>query len=305
MLEYNDFDAVRIALASPEQIRSWSYGEVTKPETINYRTLKPERDGLFCEKIFGPTKDFECSCGKYKRIRYKGIICDKCGVEVARAKVRRERMGHIELACPVSHIWFARGIPSRLGLLLELSSRSLESVLYFSHYIITQVNEEARHAAVARLKAETLRQITEAQTTLEGKEKELETAAGSVEEINQLRRKFDEHKADLEGRLAEDIDQLEDLRMGGLLAEKRYNDLKPIYESIFEAGMGAEAILQIVKNTNFDEVRNSLLKEITSATGQRRNKVRKRLQLLEAFRRSSNKPEWMVLTVLPVSPPAT
>jgi DNA-directed RNA polymerase subunit beta' len=303
MLEYNDFDAVRIALASPEQIRSWSYGEVTKPETINYRTLKPERDGLFCEKIFGPTKDFECSCGKYKRIRYKGIICDKCGVEVARAKVRRERMGHIELACPVSHIWFARGIPSRLGLLLELSSRSLESVLYFSHYIITQVNEEARHAAVARLKAETLRQITEAQTTLEGKEKELETAAGSVEEINQLRRKFDEHKADLEGRLAEDIDQLEDLRMGGLLAEKRYNDLKPIYESIFEAGMGAEAILQIVKNTNFDEVRNSLLKEITSATGQRRNKVRKRLQLLEAFRRSSNKPEWMVLTVLPVLPP--
>ena len=130
MLEINDFDAVRISLASPEQIRSWSYGEVTKPETINYRTLKPERDGLFCERIFGPTKDFECYCGKYKKIRYKGVICDKCGVEVARAKVRRERMGHIELACPVSHIWFAKGIPSRLGLLLDLSPRGLERVLY-------------------------------------------------------------------------------------------------------------------------------------------------------------------------------
>ena len=150
MFEVNDFDAVRISLASPEQIRSWSYGEVTKPETINYRTLKPERDGLFCERIFGPTKDFECFCGKYKRIRYKGIICDKCGVEVARAKVRRERMGHIELACPVSHIWFAKGIPSRLGLLLDLSPRSLERVLYFSHYIITSVNEEARQAIIKK-----------------------------------------------------------------------------------------------------------------------------------------------------------
>ena len=150
MLEVNDFDAVRISLASPEQIRSWSYGEVTKPETINYRTLKPERDGLFCERIFGPTKDFECFCGKYKKIRYKGIICDKCGVEVARAKVRRERMGHIELACAVSHIWFAKGVPSRLGLLLDLSPRSLDRVLYFSHYIITFINEEIRQAYIKK-----------------------------------------------------------------------------------------------------------------------------------------------------------
>ena len=149
MLEVNDFDAVRIALASPEQIRSWSYGEVTRPETINYRTLKPERDGLFCERIFGPTKDFECFCGKYKRIRHKGVICDKCGVEVARSKVRRERMGHIELACPVSHIWFAKGIPSRLGLLLDLSPRSLERVLYFSHYIVTSVvDDETRNEVI-------------------------------------------------------------------------------------------------------------------------------------------------------------
>ena len=151
MLEVNDFDAIRISLASPEQIRNWSYGEVTKPETINYRTLKPERDGLFCERIFGPIKDFECSCGKYKRIRYKGIICDKCGVEVARSKVRRERMGHIELACPISHTWFSRGIPSRLGLLLDLSPRSLERVLYFSRYIITYIDEDARQEAIKQV----------------------------------------------------------------------------------------------------------------------------------------------------------
>ena len=153
-MEVNDFDAVRISLASPEQILGWSYGEVTKPETINYRTLKPERDGLFCERIFGPTKDFECACGKYKRIRYKGIICDKCQVEIAKSKVRRERMGHIELASPVSHIWFARGIPSRIGLLLDLSTRNLERVIYFSHFIVVSVDEGAKEEALKRLDEE-------------------------------------------------------------------------------------------------------------------------------------------------------
>ena len=169
MLEINAFDAVRISLASPEQIRSWSYGEVTKPETINYRTLKPERDGLFCERIFGPTKDFECYCGKYKKIRYKGVICDKCGVEVARAKVRRERMGHIELACPVSHIWFAKGTPSRLGLLLDLSPRSLEHVLYFSNYIVTSINEEARQEAIRQLQESTAAETEERQKAFDEK----------------------------------------------------------------------------------------------------------------------------------------
>src|SRR3989442_13637121 len=154
MLEVNNFNAVRITLASPEQIRSWSRGEVTKPETINYRTLKPEKDGLFCEKIFGPTKDFECYCGKYKRVRYKGIVCDKCGVEVARSKVRRERMGHIELASPVAHIWFVKGTPSRLGLLLDISPRSLERVLYFAQYLITHVDEAAKKRALEHLKEE-------------------------------------------------------------------------------------------------------------------------------------------------------
>jgi len=147
----NDFNAIRIALASPEQIKTWSYGEVTKPETINYRTLRPEKDGLFCERIFGPTKDWECYCGKYKKIRYKGVICDRCGVEVARSKVRRERMGRITLAAPVAHIWFAKGTPSRLGLLLDLSPRNLERVVYFSQYLVTGVDEELRSAAIQRL----------------------------------------------------------------------------------------------------------------------------------------------------------
>src|SRR5215216_2731208 len=163
MLEVNDFNAIRLSLASPAQIRSWSYGEVTKPETINYRTLKPEKDGLFCERIFGPTKDFECYCGKYKRVRYKGIICDKCGVEVARAKVRRERMGHIELASPVSHIWFVKGTPSRLGLLLDISPRSLERVLYFAQNIITTVDEGARKRMIEEIRAQVEREI-EAET---------------------------------------------------------------------------------------------------------------------------------------------
>ncbi|TAJ19828.1 MAG: DNA-directed RNA polymerase subunit beta', partial [Dehalococcoidia bacterium] len=154
MLEVNDFNAIRLSLASPSQIRSWSYGEVTKPETINYRTLKPEKDGLFCERIFGPYKDFECACGKYKRVRYKGIVCDKCGVEVARAKVRRERMGHISLAAPVTHIWFAKGVPSRLGLLLDIAPRTLERVVYFAQYVVTEVHEEARKHALELLLAE-------------------------------------------------------------------------------------------------------------------------------------------------------
>src|SRR5215207_5313298 len=163
MLEVNNFNAVRITLASPEQIRSWSRGEVTKPETINYRTLKPERDGLFCERIFGPTKDWECSCGKYKRVRYKGIVCDKCGVEVTRAKVRRERMGHIELASPVSHIWFVKGTPSRIGLLLDITPRTLEQVLYFAKYVITEVNDDAKRRVIDQILQDRDAKITRAE----------------------------------------------------------------------------------------------------------------------------------------------
>ena len=303
MLEVNDFDAIRISLASPEQVRSWSYGEVSKPETINYRTLKPERDGLFCERIFGPTKDFECYCGKYKRIRYKGIICDKCGVEVARAKVRRERMGHIELACPVSHIWFAKGIPSRIGLLLDLSPRSLERVLYFSHYIITSIDEEARQEAIKQLKQNTSQQIAELQSTLEAKTKEMEAARATVNKIEQLRRSFAEQKLQLEEKLSATVEQLKDLQQGALLTENQYHELEQKYGQVFTAGMGAEAILQLLKDINLDEMRNRLIQETRSTSGQRRRRAAKQLQVVEGFRRSGNKPEWMILTVLPVLPP--
>jgi DNA-directed RNA polymerase subunit beta' len=303
MLEVNDFDAVRISLASPEQITSWSYGEVTKPETINYRTLKPERDGLFCERIFGPTKDFECACGKYKRIRYKGIICDKCGVEIARSKVRRERMGHIELACPLSHIWFARGIPSRIGLLLDLSARSLERVIYFSHYIVTEVDEEACNAVIRQLESELSSEIAENKMTLDNNIDAMERDQATVEEINRMRRNFEAEKEQLEDALPSKIEQLKSIRKGALLTETQYQDLKQQYEDVFKAEMGAEAILKLLKEIDLDDLRSQLIQETHSSSGQRRRKASKQLQLVESFRRSGNKPEWMVMTVLPVLPP--
>ena len=187
-LEVNDFNAIRISLASPEQIRSWSYGEVTKPETINYRTLKPEKDGLFCEKIFGPTKDFECYCGKYKRVRYKGIVCDKCGVEVTRSKVRRERMGHIQLASPVAHIWFVKGTPSRIGLLLDISPRSLERVLYFAQFIVTSVDEDIRKAALEAVQKEMDQAFDSRESENFNKIKEIEDRTGvAVTEVEAKR----------------------------------------------------------------------------------------------------------------------
>jgi DNA-directed RNA polymerase subunit beta' len=301
MLEVNDFDAVRISLASPEQIRSWSYGEVTKPETINYRTLKPERDGLFCERIFGPTKDYECFCGKYKKVRFKGIICDKCGVEVARSKVRRERMGHIELASSVSHIWFAKGIPSRLGLLLDLAPRNLERVLYFSHYIITSVDENAKQELIAKLEKNTVQEATDRQTTLEAK---VETMAeATVEEVNQMRRDLVDKNEEADDHATSEVERVRNLRVQKLLTDTEYRDLKQKYGNVFEAGMGADAILKIVKDINLDKLRIEMIQEGHSPSGQRRRKASKRLQVVEAFRRSGNKPEWMIWTVLPVLPP--
>ncbi|MFA5316274.1 MAG: DNA-directed RNA polymerase subunit beta', partial [Dehalococcoidales bacterium] len=301
MLEVNDFDAVRISLASPEQIRSWSYGEVTKPETMNYRTLKPERDGLFCERIFGPIKDFECACGKYRRIRYKGIICDKCGVEVARAKVRRERMGHIELASPVAHIWFAKGIPSRLGLLLDLSPRNLERVLYFSHYIVTSVNEEARERVIGELEEKSRQDIEERETVVEA---EIESSdSATVKEVNKQRGALAEEKQQIIEKISHEIDLLKDLETKKILLESQYQDLKQKYGNVFEAGMGAEAILTLVKDLDLKERRNQLIEENQSSSGQRRRKASKQLRLVEAFYRSGNKPAWMILVVLPVLPP--
>ena len=235
-MEGIEFESIKIGLASPEQIRSWSYGEVTKPETINYRTLKPEPGGLFCEKIFGPTKDWECHCGKYKRIRYKGKVCERCGVEVTRAKVRRERMGTIELAAPVSHIWYFKTIPSRMGLVLDVSPKALEQVLYFSHYIV----------------------IDPGSTPLEKKQ---------------------------------------------LLNEKQYRDYIEKYEDDFRAGMGAEAIKELLEEIDLDKTCAELREELESSSGQKRIRISKRLEILDAFRISGNRPEWMILDVLPVISP--
>ncbi len=236
MMEFNVFDSIQIGLASPDKIREWSYGEVKKPETINYRTLKPERDGLFCERIFGPTKDWECHCGKYKRIRYKGKICDRCGVEVTREKVRRERMGHIELAAPVSHIWYFKGIPSRMGLLLDISPRLLEQVLYFASYIVVDPGD----------------------TPLQKKQ---------------------------------------------VLSDKEYHDWYEKYENDFDAGMGAEYIQKLLKEIDVEQLAAELREELTDASGQKRARLLKRLEVVESFRQSGNRPEWMILDVIPVIPP--
>ena len=412
MLEVNDFTAIRISLASPEQIKSWSYGEVVKPETINYRTLKPEKDGLFCEKIFGPTKDFECFCGKYKRVRYKGIICDKCGVEVTRSKVRRERMGHIELASPVGHIWFVKGTPSRLSLLLDISPRSLERVIYFAQFLVTSVDElersrllqeaqeeydrqvselEAKHrvqteairaqlgeqrealeqrkqevqskldaereSAVAELtkksseleqalkelvgspapqdfllEAETLvardekveerhmtllrealerqcndleadfrQQVLDELLKLDAERETLEQRA--TQELEALNRPLTQEKSKLHETLESFQDDLESLRTLALLTEARYRELRDKYGSTFTAGMGAEAVLEVLSRIDLDNLREQLQREVQTTAGQRRKKATKRLRVVEAFRKSGNKPDWMIITVLPVLPP--
>ena len=278
MLSADSLSGIRISLASPEQIKSWSWGEVTKPETINYRSLKPERDGLFCERIFGPTKDFECYCGKYKKIRYKGIRCDRCGVEVTLSKVRRERMGHIDLAAPVAHSWFVKGIPSRIGLLLDLSPRSLERVIYFAQYMIIKVDEAARDRTLTELKQE--------------RDELAERDDLSVED-----------RMTAEKEVEDKITDVEDLYPLKLLTDSRYRDMRNKYGHMFEADTGAQAILTTLQKQNLDELHAKLHEEINSASGQRRKKAIKRLQVVEAFRRSGNKPEWMIITVLPVLPP--
>ena len=236
-MENNTFDSIKIGLASPDQIREWSYGEVKKPETINYRTLKPERDGLFCERIFGPTKDWECHCGKYKKIRFKGKICDRCGVEVTRSKVRRERMGHIELAAPVSHIWYFKGIPSRISLMLDISPKALEQVLYFASYIVID--------------------------------------PGEAREISKMQ----------------------------ILTETEYRDLYEKYEDDFRAGMGAEAIKELLTEIDLDQLYTQITTDLEGASGQKRVRLLKRLEVVESFRQSGNRPEWMILDVIPVIPP--
>ena len=230
------FDAIKIGLASPEKIREWSHGEVKKPETINYRTLKPEKDGLFCERIFGPSKDWECHCGKYKKIRYKGVVCDRCGVEVTKSSVRRERMGHIELAAPVSHIWYFKGIPSRMGLILDLSPRTLERVLYFANYIVLDPGDT-------------------------------------------------------------------NLQLKQVLTEREYQEAREQFGDTFRVGMGAESIKELLQSIDLEAESVELKAGLKDATGQKRARIIKRLEVVEAFRESGNRPEWMIMDVVPVIPP--
>src|SRR5919197_4378517 len=416
MLEVNNFNAVRITLASPDQIRSWSRGEVTKPETINYRTLKPERDGLFCERIFGPQKDWECACGKYKRVRYKGIVCDKCGVEVTRAKVRGERMGHIELASPVSHIWFVKGTPSRIGLLLDMTPRTLEQILYFAKYVVIDVHENQRQRLVSAIqqdleakisrqeranqekideltgdlnrelhrleteKTERLQplesrkeqgttQATERAAEIEAQLKELDgktlkdedediifepsqspivragnkvgpearrllietvkeyidrletdtnaeqekIAAEYDSQIDKLRYEIQEKAQKiisesggdegLRASAADKIKKLESLKPRDTLSEMDFRELQDMAGRMFRAGMGAEAIRDLLRNISLDELSAQLRLETHSTSGQKRKKATKRLRVVESFRKSGNRPEWMIMTTLPVLPP--
>ena len=305
MLDVNEFDSMRIGLASPEQILEWSHGEVKKPETINYRTLKPERDGLFCERIFGPTKDWECHCGKYKRIRHKGVVCDKCGVEVTRAKVRRERMGHIQLATPVSHIWYFKGIPSRMGLILDVSPRSLERVLYFASYIV--VDPAGSPLAKRQLLSEQEYREYEAQFneegyTIGGKSVVIETVAQRNERLAIVREA--QRKERYNAALREDATIPEaDKEYEELTREERY-ELGATEEILFVCiDMGAEAVKALLSELDLEQLNAELREELNTASGQRKIRAVRRLEVVEAFRQSGNRPEWMIMDVVPVIPP--
>ena len=305
MLDVNEFDSMRIGLASPEQILAWSHGEVKKPETINYRTLKPERDGLFCERIFGPTKDWECHCGKYKRIRHKGVVCDKCGVEVTRAKVRRERMGHIQLATPVSHIWYFKGIPSRMGLILDVSPRSLERVLYFASYIV--VDPAGTPLAKRQLLSEQEYREYEAQFnedgyTIGGKSVVIETVAQRNERLAIVREA--QRKERYNAALRDDATIPEaDKEYEELTREERY-ELGAAEEVLFVCiDMGAEAVKALLAELDLEALNAELREELNTASGQRKIRAVRRLEVVEAFRQSGNRPEWMIMDVVPVIPP--
>ncbi len=414
-MEAKGITSLKVTLASPDTIRSWSYGEVTRPETINYRRLRPEKDGLFCEAIFGPTRDWQCYCGKYKNVRHRGVVCDKCGVEVTRSSVRRERMGHIELAAPVAHVWYTRRVPSYLGLLLDISRRNLDRVLYFAQYVITHVDEDARQKALKRLdeelaKAEdkqgaeinqkikqvkvqlekrtaeldekikstkdkfdedvserldplikegqrmeqslkekqgsTIRVAIEfsptstmiadkgetitskhisvlqkaVKTRLEEIESELKekrdkavekikldkekTKAEADETLTELRSQMEDQTQEARDSLLQQREELMEIKKLSFLGESRYRELKTRWGQVFKAEMGAEAFYEILRNLELDKNAETLWKDVrTTKSKQRKKKASKRLKVVEAFRRSHNRPEWMILTVLPVIPP--
>ncbi len=333
-VDVNNFDRLRIGLASSEQIRQWSRGEVKKPETINYRTLKPEKDGLFCEKIFGPTKDWECYCGKYKRVRFKGIVCERCGVEVTRAKVRRDRMGHIELAAPVSHIWYFKGVPSRLGYLLDIAPKDLEKVLYFASSIITSVNDEDREADAAMLKDELAadlesleaEKVTEIAEIEETRDRSIAIARGEIEpddgdlvdeetspedRIKKYTKEAEREVKDVEEDYADRremrqtaFDTFMKLSVKSLVNDETlYREMKTHYGNYFRGGMGAEAVKDLLQQVDLSDLSDELRSQIKDGKGQKRQKAIKRLKVVAAFKSSSNRPEWMILDAIPVIPP--
>ncbi|PRY57500.1 DNA-directed RNA polymerase subunit beta' [Knoellia remsis] len=322
MLDVNFFDELRIGLATAEDIREWSHGEVKKPETINYRTLKPEKDGLFCEKIFGPTRDWECACGKYKRVRFKGIICERCGVEVTRAAVRRERMGHIELAAPVTHIWYFKGVPSRLGYLLDLAPKDLEKVIYFAAYMITSVDEEQRHADLPSLEAQIGAEKKELENRrdadVETRAKKLEEDIAALEaegaksdakrkvrdsaerEMNQIRKRADQQVE----RLEQVWDRFKNLKVQDLEGDEiLYREMRDRFGLYFEGGMGAAAIQKRLETFDLDAEAEALREIIATGKGQKKTRALKRLKVVNAFQMTSNKPAGMVLDAVPVIPP--
>ncbi len=325
-----DFEALKVTIASPEQIRGWSFGEVTKPETINYRTLKAEKDGLFSENIFGPTKDYECYCGKYKRIRFRGVICDKCGVEVTQSRVRRERMGHINLASPVAHTWYVKGAPSKLSLILDISPKNLEAVIYFASYIVTSVDSDQKVKSIERLAKDLEEKIAENKQQVEKEIKGLETQRGK--EAKQLKKtakskeSFELTHQEFELKVRQEIQKLRDnsiveqgqlesiyktvtdlvksITLLKLMSEEEYYKLQEYRVADFlEAGMGAESLLVVLKKVDLDKLSASLREEVRKSTGQRHIKATKRLRLVEGMRSASIMPEWMVLQILPILPP--
>ncbi|MBM3496974.1 MAG: DNA-directed RNA polymerase subunit beta', partial [Armatimonadetes bacterium] len=326
------FSKIRIGIASPDQIKTWSFGEVKKPETINYRTFKPERDGLFCERIFGPVKDWECHCGRYKKVKFKGIICDRCGVEVTRSKVRRERMGHIELACPVCHIWYLKGVPSPLSLILDMSPRNIEKVLYFASYIVTQVDRPRIDAAMDTVREavtaerDFIREDIEKQVDLANEEFAKEVVVRTAEDVDPMQRwdddivkkktkdhgqRIEQDRRDADDRIEEfdhAVELLEKVEKRQLINEDQFRALERLLDAVrhqtgdetfvevVQAGMGGEAIKSLLEEVDLDELFRELRNEIQNTTGPRRLRAIKRLEVVEAFLNSKAHPSWMILT---------
>ncbi|KUK77191.1 MAG: DNA-directed RNA polymerase subunit beta, partial [candidate division WS6 bacterium 34_10] len=322
---YSDFDALKLTLASPEQIRDWSYGEVTKAETINYRTFKAEPDGLFCEKIFGPTKNYECYCGKYKKIRYKGIVCDKCGVEVTTKDVRRERMGHIKLAVPVAHVWFAYGVPNKMSIVLNMPHKKLLSVIYYTRYMVVEMDVDAREDTIKKAQAtkkdelekldkELEEEIKEATEDYDKEIKEAKDEKADEFKISQLKhkkkqglaqihREFAEREEDIENYFNKLITLLETVEIGSVLTEDEYVDLQDRDLLFFKAQMGAQAVRKLLEDLDVEKEVMKLRKESKTQKGSRKASTIKRLQYLEGFLKNGTSPTWMVIDVLPVLPP--